>query len=342
MSYYQLQGQFLFKAGTHQLIVGSVQYWGNNDIDGNSSADVNQVKIAGTVTDVSINLYRNQLRNDTDRQFRSFYLQDSWQISRYFSAEAALYFDRMENGDPLYKTAWTLNEFNPRLGLIFTPTDQDTFRLAAFRYLLPYITSRIDPMDIGGIPVLRNNFQGSIIREGNLTWEKEWRSGFLSLGGFYLEKEYTHQLINAEAATVEQQDHGRMKGMEIVLNQLLWQGVGLAASYSYRNVQDDSFSEANREDNIFIAGLRYIHKLGFSAGLSEIYRHSRFESVGRDDEDIWITDAKVGYEFPKKRGSLTLECRNIFDQRFNWVTDYFVFNGRVPARETILSLAFHF
>jgi tetratricopeptide (TPR) repeat protein len=340
--YQQLQGQLLFKAGTHQLILGSVQYWGDNDLDGVSSADVNKIISLGTVTDVSINVYRNTILNETRRRSESYYLQDIWRISRYWSVEAALYFDRMENGDPLYNTAWTLNEWNPRLGLIFTPTDQDTFRLAAFRYLLPYITSRIDPMDIGGIPVLRNNFQGSVIREGNLTWEREWRSGFLSLGGFYLEKEYTHQLVDATAATVEQQDHGRMKGAAIALNQLLWQGVGLAASYRYQNVQDDSLPEANREDHLVVAGLKYVHALGFSAALSETYRHSRFQAISRNDEEIWFTDAKIGYEFPKKRGSINLECRNVFNQHFNWVTDYFVFNGRVPTREAILTLSFNF
>jgi len=340
--YDQLQGQFLFKAGAHQLILGSVQYWGENNLDGVSSADVTQVKAAGTLTDVNINIYRNPIRTDAGRRSESYYLQDSWRIIKNFSAEAALYFDRMENGDPLYKTSWTLNEWNPRLGLIFTPTDQDTFRLAAFRYLLPYITSRIDPMDIGGIPLLRNNFQGSVIREGNLAWEREWRSGFLSLGGFYLEKDYTHQLITAAAATVEQRDRGRMKGVAAALNQILWRGVGLAASYRYQDVQDDSLPEANREDHTFIAGLKYVHALGFSVSLSETYRHSRFQSISRDDEEIWLTDAKIGYEFPQKRGGITLECHNLFNQRFNWITDYFIFNGRVPTRETLLTLSFNF
>ncbi len=259
-----------------------------------------------------------------------------------FKAGAALYFDRMENGDPLYKTAWTVNALNPRAGLIFAPTERDTFRLAVFRYLLPYITSRIDPMDIGGIPVMRNNFQGASIREGDIAWEREWRSGFLSVGGFYLEKEYTHQLIDAAAAVVEQRDSGRMQGAEVVLNQLLRQGLGLAASYRYQRLQDESLSEANREDHRVTAGLKYVHALGFSAGLSETYRHSRFEAIFRDDEDIWLTDVKIGYEFPGKKGSVSLECRNLFDQRFNWITDYFVFAGRAPSRETILTLSVNF
>ena len=64
--------------------------------------------------------------------------------------------------------------------------------------------------------------------------------------------------------------------------------------------------------------------------------------VRYEDETIWLTDAKIGYEFPKKKGSINLECRNIFNQHFNWVTDYFVFNGRVPTRETLLTLSFNF
>ncbi|MCX5835588.1 MAG: hypothetical protein NTX62_01175, partial [Deltaproteobacteria bacterium] len=340
--YDQLQGQFLFKAGSHQLILGSVQYRGDNNMSGASSTDVYKIKALGTVFDVSINLDKRQMQNDTGRRSQSYYLQDSWKISRTLSVEGALYFDQMDNGDPVYNTTWTLNEWNPRIGFILTPTDRDTFRLAAFRYLLPYITSRIDPMDIGGVPVLRNNSQGAVMQEYDLSWEREWKSGFLSFGGFYLEKVYTHKIIDAASVTVEQNDRGRMRGVELTLNQLLWRGMGLAASYRYQDVDDDNLPEANREDHLIVAGLKYVHALGLAASIAETYRHERFKSVSRNDEDIWLTDAKVGYEFPKKKGSINLECRNIFNQHFNWVTDYFVFKGRAPVRETLLTLTLNF
>ena len=72
------------------------------------------------------------------------------------------------------------------------------------------------------------------------------------------------------------------------------------------------------------------------------HRHERFNVANRVDENIWLTDARIGYEFPRKRGSLSLEMRNVFNQHFNWVTDYFVSAGRAPSRETILTLSVNF
>ena len=109
----------------------------------------------------------------------------------------------------------------------------------------------------------------------------------------------------------------------------------------------------DREEHLVNAGLRYVHSSGVSAGLTEAWRWERFKTggwqnsqtwpvEGRQDQQIWLTDARIGYEFPRKKGMLTFEMRNIFDNRFNWVTDYFVFKGRAPAREMILSLSLNF
>jgi outer membrane receptor protein involved in Fe transport len=62
----------------------------------------------------------------------------------------------------------------------------------------------------------------------------------------------------------------------------------------------------------------------------------------RSDDTIFIADASVAYEFPGKRGSVALVARNLFDRRFDWVTDQFIFSGRVPAREIAVTLSLNF
>lgn len=100
-------------------------------------------------------------------------------------------------------------------------------------------------------------------------------------------------------------------------------------------------------------GLKYVHSSGVSAGVSQAFLWERFKTAnwqdaltvpaeGRADQKIWLTDARIGYEFPHKKEALNFEMRNIFDNRFNWVTDFFVFNGRAPAREFVLTLSLNF
>ena len=47
-------------------------------------------------------------------------------------------------------------------------------------------------------------------------------------------------------------------------------------------------------------------------------------------------------ELDDKKGSIELEIKNLFGHEFNWVTDQFIIDGRVPDREVRLSLNLSF
>jgi hypothetical protein len=196
-------------------------------------------------------------------------------------------------------------------------------------------------MDVAGVPVFRNAFEGSLVDEIDWAWEREWSSGYLSTGLFYLERRYEHNVMQDGTEAV-QVDHSSQKGFEVLLNQLVGNGFGLAARYRYQDVSEGTDSTYDREDHLASIALQYVHPSGFSSSITQSYRHERFKVAQRPDERIWLTDARIGYEFPGKRGSLSLEMRNIFNQHFNWVTDYFVFSGRAPSREILMTLSVNF
>jgi outer membrane receptor for ferric coprogen and ferric-rhodotorulic acid len=60
------------------------------------------------------------------------------------------------------------------------------------------------------------------------------------------------------------------------------------------------------------------------------------------DEGIWVTDLWAGYQFPDKKGDIRLAVTNLFDNRFNWITDDFVFSGKDPERQVSLTLTLVF
>ena len=66
-------------------------------------------------------------------------------VTQWLSIEFAGYYDHMENANVFFGTEWTVEDFDPRLGFIVTPTEKDTFRLAAFRYILPFIPPVLTP-----------------------------------------------------------------------------------------------------------------------------------------------------------------------------------------------------
>lgn len=334
-SFWQVQGQYMHLIGKQQLIMGTNQYWGDNNSNLSRFSDTKYYDAGTLVLD---DQQQSETYYNGPATMQSYYLLDTIRINACLTAEGALYLDRMTNSDAVSGTSWTMNEFGPRLGLILTPTKTDTIRLAAYRYLLPFISSRLDPTDIAGISVLRNNEAGAVIAETDAVWEHEWSSGFVSAGLFYSEKTYDYRTIDAAGATVPQKANGRNKGGEAKLNQLIGQGVGLNASYLYQDVMDERLFSADRQDQLVSVGLRYVHPWGISAGLTQIYRHTHLTAQNRNNEEIWITDGKISYEFPRKKGSLGFEIRNIFNQHFNWVTDYFSAQGRWPSREVFFTM----
>ena len=333
---YQLQVEHLLKVAEHQLIMGTTQYRGENIL-----TILNNINVVTIPANVSVLNSNTRTANEPNLSLESYFFSDTWKAGKSLILEGAVYFDRLQNSNAATGTEWQLNQWSPRLGLIFTPTRRDTLRLAVFRYLSPFIASRIDPMDVAGVPVFRNFREGSRVDEVDMVWEREWARGYLAANLFYLEKKFEH----LDNQPFLEADYGRLKGLELALNQLIGSGFGLALKYRYQDVVDEANLpnlRGDREDHLASTGLRYLHRSGLSSSLTETYRYERFRTGSFEDEHIWLTDAAVGYEFPRKRGSVNLEMRNIFNQHFNWITDQFVFAGRAPVRETLLTLAVNF
>ncbi|MHC1744398.1 MAG: tetratricopeptide repeat protein [Syntrophobacteraceae bacterium] len=333
--YYLAQGQYLFKLGEdHQLFFGTLHYWGDNDL-----TEWNRLflRLRG-IGDFS--LTGTDVRNGQDLKnlFQSYYIKDTWHIAEPLFLEAALYYDVMHQSNTFTGTTMEFHEFDPRFGLVWRPAPAHTFRVGAFRYILPFDANRIDPLEIAGIPIFRNTSNGAIAKEADLKYEYEWKSGFFSVNPFYLERDFSFKPQSEEEITL----HGTVKGVRARVNQLLWQGMGLGLDYSFLKVKDDNDVRSNRLDHRVLAGLKYVHPSGFFGSLGETFRYEDMIDSGREDKTIWITDVGVGYEFPDKWGSINLAVLNVFDQHFDWVTDPFIFNGRVPEREIFFSLTLNY
>ncbi len=329
--YTHFQGEVLHAAGRHQFIAGAALYRGENDSE-NRITDIYTYE--GVILDRETETYDA----GTDQNLGTVYLQDIWKIRRDLVLEAALYFDRATDSNAFSGVEWDLEGWSPRLGLIWTPTEADTFRIAAFRYFLPFQSYRIDPMDVAGVPIFRNTLEGSRAEEGDLVWEHEWQSGFFALNGFYLTREYREKDEAGDETTYT----GRLKGVSFEVNQLLPGGVAVEGLYRFTDGDDENYDGGDRRDHYARAGARYLHPSGFSLFAAQIFKRQNFKEPGRKNETIWVTDCGIGYELPGKRGLVSLAVGNVFNHRFDWVEDGFVFSGRAPARQIVFTTSFYF
>ena len=334
--YYQGQVQQIQRFGDHTLLAGTLQYWSDNE------ADVrDDVSLVGPGLNILLPPpFSTRTSNFHKIRFESYYLQDTWQVTPTLTFEGALYYDRMKNSNAVNGTSWQLDEFNPRGGVIWSPTSADTVRIGAFRYLLPLISARVDPTDIAGITMFRNVEEGALIKEADVVWEHEWDSGLLTSSLFFVKKSFTDGIVVGGVQQLRKR-RGIRKGWDFELNQLLSDRIGLSARYRYTDAKDETLPGADRKEHLFNLGIRYVRPDGISAGIEQIHRRMNFKR-GRANEHLWSTDLDFAYEFPGKTGSFTFEIRNLFDQEYNWVTDRFVFEGEVPDREVFATISLNF
>ena len=339
--YTQLQLQYMKKHGSHQIIAGMVGFSGNTTLHG-SEEDYVVIRdtVPATITPLSEldpRFLPTLLDNKVDISFVSVYTQDNWNINRDWQLEAALYFDRMEDANVVTDDSWTIEKVNPRLGVIWSPNTRHTLRLAAFRYMLPFVSSRTDPTEIAGIPIFRNTVEGSQTEEVNFVWEYERSYGLYTFNLYTLDK-------SSQIDSSDNRLDGNTTGGKVGLDMLITDSIGLSTSYRYEDVEDELQPDVDREDHLASLGLKYLSPGGFSAGITQTYRATNLDnrSADKDNEDISLTDVEFGYEFADKAGRVDLLVRNVFDEQFNWVVDSYTLVGRNPAREVLLRATVNF
>ena len=323
----QLQLQSQQREGNHQWLAGMLLLKSDIEIkqEENASFDAD-----GVITPIAA--FSSNIKESESTHFYSLYLKDNWKLLPELSAEFYLYVDQMKNANPINNQSWVLNEVNPGVGFIWNPSSQHYIRLASFRYLLPFVSARLDPVEIAGIAMSRNNREGVISEETDLVWEYEWESGFVSSNVFYVKSLY--------------QDHdmdfkGEQKGYELNWNQLVTNQLGAVVDYRYGDIEDVFDSNLDRDDQLLGLQLNYLAINGFSVGIKQQFRQIEFEN-DRKKEGLGVTDIRLAYEVNSKEMKFELEVLNLLDNHFNWLTDEFSVQGVVPARTTIFSFIYNF
>ncbi|HET6515237.1 MAG TPA: TonB-dependent receptor [Thermodesulfovibrionales bacterium] len=256
------------------------------------------------------------------------------------------------------------NQFNPKLGLTWQPLPSTTVRAAVFRTLQrPFISiadidPSLEPTEIAGF----NQFFD------DLTGDEAWRYGIgvdqkisanLSAGAEISARDLDHKIIDVTGPTpvAISRDWQEKLGRAY----LYWTPtlrVAVSAEYFY-----EWFS---READALFVGVEQFTKLrthrvpitvgyfdpsGFSATVKATYVNQQGDFVptgpgnyalvpGKDD--FWVFDAAIRYRLPKRFGMISLEAKNLFDEKFKF-QDTDPGNPRIfPDRLILLKLTLAF
>ncbi len=245
------------------------------------------------------------------------------------------------------------DKFNPKLGIQWQLSDTVRLRAAAFKTLKRAlaVNQTIEPTQIAGF----NQF----FDDDNATLSTRYGLGldFSLTRSTNAGLEYTQR--DLEIPTID--ENFTITGYEsrneyFHRAYLYWtptKHIVINGEYQYEKFDRNEEILRQSETHILPLSVRYFSDQGFFSELGadyvkqNIYRTAPSStSIVNDNDDFLLINATLGYRLPKKKGSVNLSVRNLFDQNFNyydtnpWVTE-FVQPRFVPDRIFFAQLTLH-
>jgi tetratricopeptide (TPR) repeat protein len=234
------------------------------------------------------------------------------------------------SGDFYKSRLLSRNQFNPKVGVIWTPQPRTTLRVAAFRTLQRTLVASqtIEPTEIAGF----NQFFAD--KEGEAAWRYgvaiDHKLNHQLFGGV----EYSWRTLTVPIEIVR--PSGETDVFRFARSEQLgrgyahWVKKSVAVSGEYLFERFDRDSASSGAENILKlrthrvpVGIRYFRPQGWIVtGMATFisqtgeFAAEGFAPTGQDR--FWVVDGTFGYRFPKRYGLLAFEVKNLFDEQFQF------------------------
>jgi len=235
--------------------------------------------------------------------------------------------------DDYDEDALEVEEVNPKFGVQWNITGNLRFRSALFQTVKPALVSNrtIEPTQIAGFNQMFDDVNATRSRVYGIGLD--WRAmDNLLVGAEAVWRELEVPIfVNAGVVSQHQDEYVS----RAYVNWTPMAGLAVSGELVYDRFEAENgpaaassrFPEKLATTHIPLAA-RYFHPRGFFAGIGASYVH---QTVRRSDispladgtDEFVVVDATVGYRLPGRRGTVSLEVRNLFDSEFKFQDDGF-------------------
>jgi tetratricopeptide (TPR) repeat protein len=226
------------------------------------------------------------------------------------------------------------DQFNPKLGIMWTPFVGTTLRGALFRTLKrTLITNQtLEPTQVAGFNQFFDDGEGTEAWRYGVAIDQKFHSNIY--GGVEVSKrdlEVPYEYLQPPAPTVVKKVNWEER---LGRGYLYWtphQWLALSAEYQYEELQRDREFTGNMAQYVkthrLPFGINFFHPIGLSANLKVTYIHQegKFQPQGAlpgesyfGESDFGVVDAALSYRFPKRYGIVSVEAKNLFDKSFRY------------------------
>lgn len=223
------------------------------------------------------------------------------------------------------------NQFNPKIGLVWTPLPATTVRAAAFRVLKrTLITDQtLEPTQVAGFNQFFDDFNSTAAwRYGVAVDQKVSTTLF---GGLELSRRDLSIPIQTVTPTggnevVRGDSREYLSRAYVFWTPHPW--LALSAEYQYEVFRNDAVVAAFFKElttHRIPLGARFFHPSGISVSLKGTYVDQDGDFIRRGgtafesaNEQFVLVDASISYRLPQRLGFITVGAMNLFDQDFRY------------------------
>ena len=224
------------------------------------------------------------------------------------------------------------DQFNPKFGLTWNLIPTTTLRAAVFRTLKRRLVSNqtIEPTQVAGFNQFFDDITGSYAWRYGIAIDRKF-STYVYGGVEYSkrEMEVPYQFTPPPSPEIREADWEECLGRTYLYwTPLPWLTAG--GEYQYERNERGEFGGPELVTNLrthsFVPSINLFHPSGFTSRLKLTFTDQEgtfgnpvigIPDVPGDDE-FWVLDASIGYRLPKRRGLISIEARNLFNETFNF------------------------
>jgi tetratricopeptide (TPR) repeat protein len=245
-------------------------------------------------------------------------------------------FDRMTGDIP----GGDVDQFNPKVGLTWSPVPGTTVRGAAFRMLKRTLVTdqTLEPTQVAGFnQFFDDSFVTDGWRYGGALDQKLGRDAYA--GGEFSKRDLEFPFLLGPEVAEAQWDEWLGRAYFFVTPHR-W--LALRAQYVYERferVQDQPLGFSELDTHRVPLGVGFFHPSGLSASFTVTYWNQEGQFVQGPgfvpgSSQFWLVDAAASYRLPKRYGFIAFGATNLLDKEFEYF-EVNVFNPTIVPKRSV-------
>ena len=336
---YQAAVQYLLRGSRFNLAAGAGTY----DIDTKSNTVLDWSSVFGLSCPSSppFPLVPCDTNSDFSSRSSTIYIYSNIFFLEKLIWSIGLTYEELKEGE------LDLEEYNPKIGLQWEISDRVNLRLAYLETIKRalIVEQTIEPTQVAGFNQFFDEENGSQAKGFGVGLDTKISSDL------YFNIEGTRREVDVPDFSVTNVTFSD-RTEDIYQAYLYWKlksQLGISMLYQFERIENENLKGPLKLETTTVpVSFRYFDVGGFFAKITWTYLRQRVELqptqfFDQRKEDVFIFDTLVGFRFSKRKGIISLEAKNLFDEQFLFQDTNFISSEPVnpffmPERIILLRL----